>query len=62
MNGSRGFSLLELLIGLTLLGFILTLLFGGFRLASKSWDSISEISESTTLSRGVHCLDEYLCK
>jgi general secretion pathway protein J len=47
MNGSRGFSLLELLIGLTLLGFILTLLFGGFRLASKSWDSISEISEST---------------
>jgi general secretion pathway protein J len=34
-----GFSLLELLIAITILGFILTLLFSAFRLAQQSWDS-----------------------
>lgn len=34
-----GFTLLELLIAITLLGFILALLFGGMRLASRSWDA-----------------------
>ena len=34
-----GFTLLELLIAITLLGFILTLLFSAFRLAQQSWDS-----------------------
>jgi len=34
-----GFTLLELLIAMTLLGFILALLFGGMRLASRSWDA-----------------------
>ncbi len=37
---SRGFTLLELLIGLSLLGFILALLFGGFRLASTTGDAV----------------------
>jgi general secretion pathway protein J len=36
---TQGFSLLELLIAMTIMGFILTLLFSGFRLASTSWDS-----------------------
>lgn len=36
---STGFSLLELLIAITILGFILTLLFSTFRLAQQSWDS-----------------------
>jgi general secretion pathway protein J len=40
MKNTRGFTLLELLIGLTLLGFLLAVLFGGFRLAAKSWDSV----------------------
>lgn len=40
MNKADGFTLLELLIGLTLLGFIMALLFGGFRLATQSWDSV----------------------
>lgn len=40
MRRAAGFTLLELLIGLTLLGFILTLLFGGFRLAVNSWDAV----------------------
>jgi general secretion pathway protein J len=44
----RGFTLLELLIGLTLLGFILALLFGGFRLASRSWDAVTTRTESTS--------------
>ena len=34
-----GFTLLELLIAITILGFILTLLFSAFRLAQQSWDS-----------------------
>jgi prepilin-type N-terminal cleavage/methylation domain-containing protein len=38
MSRSRGFSLLELLIGLTLLGFLLAILYGGFRLAANSWE------------------------
>jgi general secretion pathway protein J len=48
MNSSRGFTLLELLIGMTLLGFILALLFAGFRLASTSWDAVAMHSEQTT--------------
>ena len=35
----QGFTLLELLIALTLLGFILVLLFGGLRLGVRSWDA-----------------------
>ena len=34
----QGFTLLELLIALTLLGLILVLLFGGLRLGVRSWD------------------------
>lgn len=34
-----GFTLLEMLIAMTLLGFILTLLFGALRLGSRSWDA-----------------------
>jgi general secretion pathway protein J len=43
----RGFTLLELLIGITLLSFILALLFGGFRLASNSWDAVEGRTERT---------------
>lgn len=35
----QGFTLLELLIALTLLGLILVLLFGGLRLGVRSWDT-----------------------
>ncbi len=47
MNAARGFTLLELLIGMTLLGFILALLFGGFRLAANSWDAVETRIERT---------------
>lgn len=40
-----GFTLLELLIGLALLGLILALMFGGLRLGIKSWDAGSLASD-----------------
>ena len=48
MNHHRGFTLLELLIGMTLLGFMLALLFAGFRLASDSWDAADRQIVRTT--------------
>ncbi len=45
MSNRRGFTLLELLIGLTLLGFVMALLFGAFHLASRTWDAVSVHSE-----------------
>ena len=47
MKPVRGFTLLELLIGMTLLGFMLALLFGGFRLAATSWDAVETRIERT---------------
>jgi general secretion pathway protein J len=47
MNTARGFTLLELVIGMTLLGFILALVFGGFRLAVDSWDAVEARVERT---------------
>jgi general secretion pathway protein J len=40
-----GFTLLEMLIGLTLLGLTLALMFGGLRLGVRSWDAGSLASE-----------------
>lgn len=39
MRHARGFTLLELLIGMTLVGFILTLLFAGLSLGMRSWEA-----------------------
>ncbi len=36
---AQGFTLLELLIGMTLVGFILTLLFAGLSLGMRSWEA-----------------------
>jgi len=47
MRRHRGFTLLELLIGMTLLGFMLALLFAGFRLASDSWDAVDRRATRT---------------
>ncbi|MES2932265.1 MAG: prepilin-type N-terminal cleavage/methylation domain-containing protein [Pseudomonadota bacterium] len=38
-RSAAGFTLLEMLIAMTLLGFILALLFGALRLGSRSWDA-----------------------
>lgn len=45
---AAGFTLLELLIAMTLLGFILTLLFGGMRLGARSWDAGEALTENAT--------------
>lgn len=47
MKRVAGFTLLELLIGLALLGFIMALLFGGFRLAVDSWDAVETHAQRT---------------
>lgn len=43
-----GFTLLELLIAMSLLGFILALLFGGMRLGARSWDAGEIRTENST--------------
>jgi general secretion pathway protein J len=48
MSGGRGFTLLELLIGLALLSLMLALLFGGFRVASASWNAVETRIERST--------------
>jgi general secretion pathway protein J len=52
----RGFTLLELLIAITLLGFILVILFSGLRLASRSWDTGVERATQTNDMRLVENL------
>lgn len=50
----QGFSLLELLIAITIMGFILTLLFSGFSLASRSWDQAEHyIDENSQIQTGL---------
>jgi general secretion pathway protein J len=44
----HGFTLLEMLIGLTLIGFILVLLFAAFGMASRSWDATESKLDRTS--------------
>lgn len=54
MRGAqRGFTLLELLIGMVLLGLILTLLFGGLRLGARSWDSGDKRNDDSVQMRAI---------
>lgn len=41
----RGFTLVELLIALSLIGIITLLLFSGLRLGSRSWEAVDQVSE-----------------
>jgi len=50
---SMGFTLLELLISITLLGFILVLLFGGLRLGIRSWDAVQQRVDNLNAVRSV---------
>lgn len=50
----KGFTLLELLIGMVLLGMILTLLFGGLRLGARSWDSGDKRADDSAQLRAIH--------
>ena len=55
MGVQKGFTLLELLIGMVLLGMILTLLFGGLRLGARSWDSGDKRADDSAQLRAIHC-------
>jgi general secretion pathway protein J len=44
-SGQAGFTLIELVIALTLVALLLGLLFGGLRLANKSWDAADARNE-----------------
>jgi general secretion pathway protein J len=48
-----GFTLLELLISITLLGMILVLLFGGLRLGVRSWDAVQGQVDNLNTVRSV---------
>ena len=48
-----GFTLLELLISVTLLGMILVLLFGGLRLGVRSWDAVQQQVDNLNTERSV---------
>lgn len=54
MGTQRGFTLLELLVGMVLLGLILTLLFGGLRLGARSWDSGDKRTVDSAQLRAIH--------
>lgn len=49
----KGFTLLELLISITLLGMILVLLFGGLRLGVRSWDAVQQQVDNLNTVRSV---------
>jgi general secretion pathway protein J len=49
----QGFTLLELLISITLLGMILVLLFGGLRLGVRSWDAVQHQVDNLNTVRAV---------
>jgi general secretion pathway protein J len=53
LRPSHGFTLLELLIALALLGLMLTLLFGGLRLATRSWDAAQGAMDTADNVRAV---------
>ncbi|MES2949199.1 MAG: prepilin-type N-terminal cleavage/methylation domain-containing protein [Pseudomonadota bacterium] len=55
-SSQRGFTLLELLISLTLLGLILVLLFGGLRLSVRSWDVVQKQVDVLNSVRSVESL------
>ena len=53
VHSQLGFTLLELLISMTLLGFILVLLFGGLRLGVRSWDAVQQQVDNLNTVRSV---------
>lgn len=51
--GERGFTLLELLVALTLLGLLMAALLGGLRLGARAWDVSSERLEWSSRTQTV---------
>jgi general secretion pathway protein J len=55
-RGARGFTLLELMIGLALLGLIMTLIFAGLQLSIRGWDEAEAAGERANRIRLVQSL------
>lgn len=53
---ARGFTLLELLIGLALLGLIMSVLFAGLQLAGRSWDAVETTGARADQVRRIEAL------
>ncbi|MCF1182405.1 prepilin-type N-terminal cleavage/methylation domain-containing protein [Marichromatium gracile] len=51
---TRGFTLLELLVALALLGLIATLVFAGLRLGARTWEAVDARAEALAELRAVH--------
>ncbi len=50
---SAGFTLIELMIALTLVGLMVGLLFGGIRFADRTWERVDEVAARTSERRQV---------
>ena len=53
-RGQSGFTLLELLVAITLLGIVMVLLFGGLRFGTRAWERGDERSEELARLEVVH--------
>ena len=51
---ARGFTLVELLIALAMLGLVTLLLFSGLRLGSRSWESVERVAGQSDALRFAH--------
>ena len=56
VRASRGFTLLELLVGMAVFAVMAAIVLGGIRLGVKSWDAAAERSEAVDEIRVVHGL------
>ena len=50
---SAGFTLIELMIALTLIALMVGLLFGGIRFADRTWERVDEVAARTSERRQV---------
>ena len=50
---SKGFTLIELMIAMTLVALMVSLLFGGIRLANKSWDRVDAVTARSSEMRQI---------
>ena len=55
-QGAAGFTLVELLVAMTLLGFLTVLLFGGLRFGTRAWEDRRRITPTRMPARSAESL------